>query len=290
MWQRQWWAVALLIPLAFTGVLSAGAVAYGQCSQAERNADSCSDNTTQWSSENDGDQVTIIREEQQGGSEGSQEGGDVPGGSSGANGSTGGGGSYEPPPIRQEAELGSSECEIKVQGLCRGQAPSKNPPAEEGSATPPTPPRYASELKNFRPQRPSIVVEPDGWSVPTLPTNVIARASSHTLRGELLGWPVEVRFRPSGYHWSFGDGSSRSTGTRGESWSRRNAPQFSPTDTSHRYLRPGVYRVGLVVDYRVEFRFEGDEFERIEGQVSARASSRNVRVFSVSPLLVTDDH
>jgi len=258
-------------------------MAYGQCSQAERAAGSCNDTTSQWSTENDGDQVTIIREEQQNGVEGTQ----ADGSTSGAVTSPGNpSGPSLPPVIRPEAELGSSECEIKVQGLCRGAAPSKTPPAQQQENTPPTPPRYASELKNFRPHSPSILLEPDGWSVPTLATNMIAGASRHTIRGELLGWPVEVRFRPVAYHWSFGDGSSRSTSSGGGSWSSRNVPQFSPTETSHRYLRPGNYRVGLVVDYRVEFRFAGDEFDDINGNVSARAPSRSVEVFSVSPLLV----
>lgn len=283
MWHRHWLAVALLISLAGTGVWGASPAAYGQCSQAERTAGSCSDTSSEWSTENDGDQVTIIREQRQGGSEGTQGDASPPGTATSPGGQSG---PSRPPPIRLEAELGSSECEIKVQGLCRGAAPSKNPPAGQVQNTPPAPPRYAWELENFRPHRPSIVLEPHGWSVPTLPTNMIAGASRHTIRGELLGWPVEVRFRPVSYHWSFGDGFSRSTSRGGDSWSNRNAPQFSPTDTSHRYLRPGRYRVDLVVDYRVEFRFAGDEFDDIDGYVSARAPSQTVEVLSVSPLLV----
>lgn len=284
MWHRQSVAVGLVFPLmVLTAVVETGPVAHGQCSQAERTAGSCTDTTTQWDAEHDGDQVTIIREESNAGSEGSQSGSGAPPTSSGSSGPSG---PSSPPPIRQEAELGSSECEIKVQGLCRGVAPSKNPPVEQVTNTPPTPPQYASELENFRPDRPTIGFEPNGWSVPTLSTNMIAGASRHTVRGELLGWPVHVRFQPVSYHWSFGDGSSRTVSVRGDSWSSRNAPQFAATPTSHRYLRPGNYRVDLVVDYRVEFRFEGDEFGDIDGYVSARAPSRNMEVLSVSPLLV----
>lgn len=275
--------LVVLTALMVGAVVVTGSVAYAQCSQAERTAGSCTDTTTQWTTDNDGDQVTIIREESNAGSEGDQSGSGTPGTSTGSSVQMG---PTSPPPIRQEAELGSTECEIKVQGLCRGAAPSKNPPVEQVTNTPPTPPRYASELASFRPDRPSIVFEPNGWSVPTLPTNMIAGASRHTVRGELLGWPVEVRFQPVTYHWSFGDGASRTVSVRGDSWSSRNAPQFAATPTSHRYLRPGNYRVDLVVDYRVEFRFEGDEFDDIDGYVSATALSRNMEVLSVSPLLV----
>lgn len=262
-------AIALLL---FTLVPAHSA--YADCSQADRLGGSCSEVTTDTSR----DQVTIGRSESSPGS---------PGGESSTSGSTAGSGSswWSPPPIRTEATLGSSECDITVQGLCRGQAPAKTTPSSSSVETPPSPPRYASELRSFRPQRPSITVEPDGWTLPALSTNFVARAERHRVRGELLGWPVEVRFTPVAYHWAFGDGSSASRGHPGSTWAGSGARQFDATSTSHTYRRPGSYRVSLHVDYRVEFRFEGETFEDIRGRVSADASSVTVRVLTVSPLL-----
>jgi len=99
--------------------------------------------------------------------------------------------------------------------------------------------------------------------------------------GELLGWPVVVRFTPVAYQWGYGDGSGRSIGVAGGA----SALQFSPTETSHRYAKPGRYTVTLQVDYRVELWFDGGTFDDIDGRVSSRAASKTVEVFTVSPLL-----
>ena len=117
-------------------------------------------------------------------------------------------------------------------------------------------------------------------------TNMVAQARSPTVSGELLGWPVDVRFRPVAFHFDFGDGQGRSTTDPGSSWNSRGAPQFSATSTSHRYATPGGYQVGLRVDYRVELRFDGGAFDDLEGFVSANAPAQYVEVLTVSPLLV----
>ncbi len=268
------WPVVIIGPVVVAITLWADGRAYAECSQAQRTSGVCQSVTT----DIDGGGVTITREESSPGQPGTTTTGAAPGGSSGANRSS--------PPPRQEARLGSSECAIRVQGLCRGGSPAKNSPAAQSEQTPPTPPRYASELESFRPDRPAIRIEPQGWSVPRLPTNMVAVATVHRKRGELLGWPVEVRFTPVDYHWNFGDGSRRSTSDAGALWSQRGVAQFSATPTAHRYDRPGRYRVSLRVDYRVEFRFEGESFGDIDGEVSRDAPSQTVEVLTVSPLLV----
>ena len=262
-------------PIVVASTVWSGSIAYAECSQAERTGQFCQQVTT----ENDGDQVTIRRDQSTPGSPGHS----TPGGSGSQ------GGSWSPPPPRQEAALGSSECAIRVNGLCRGTAPSKTS-AESSQQTPPEPPRYASELESFRPDRPGLRVEPDGWSVPRLPTNMVALAPRHRERGELLGWPVDVRFTPVAYHWDFGDGTRRTTRDPGATWVDRGAAQFSATSTSHRYRAPGRYRVSLRVDYRVEFRFDGESFADIDGTLSRNAPSRWVDVLTVSPLLFRGTH
>ena len=240
--------------------------AWAGCSQAQRTAGMCVDITI-------GDEdITVERSEYDPGSPGSS-------------GSIGSEPTWEPPPIRTEVELGSSECEIKIDGLCRGAAPAKT--TDQGvTATPPSLPQFASELEGFRPSRPSITVQPDGWTLPRLPTNLVARASTHRDSGELLGWPVEVRFRPVRFHWDYGDGSGFSTHQKGSTWGESGQRQFEPTMTSHIYRAPGFYRIALAVEYEVEIRFEDDEFESLDGTVTARASDVLVDVLTVSPLVV----
>ena len=240
--------------------------AWAGCSQGQRTAGTCIDITV------GDDDITIEAREYDPGSPGSS-------------GSTGSGSTWEPPPIRLEAELGSSECEIKIDGLCRGAAPAKNTEQAE-SSTPPTLPRFASDLEGFRPEQPGITVQPDGWSLPRLPTNFVAKASTHRDSGELLGWPVEVRFRPVAFHWDYGDGSGLSTGQKGSTWGQKGQRQFDRTATSHVYRAPGSYRVRLVVEYEVEIRFEDDEFDSLEGTLTRSASDVVVQVLTVSPLVV----
>lgn len=240
--------------------------AWAGCSQGQRTAGTCIDITV-------GDEdITVERSDYDPGSPGSSH-------------STGSGSTWEAPPVRLEAELGSSECEIKIDGFCRGAAPAKSTD-QEVSTTPPTLPRFASDLEGFRPARPSITVQPAGWSLPRLPTNLVARASTHRQSGELLGWPVEVRFRPVAFHWDYGDGSGASTGQKGSTWNELGKRQFEPTTTSHVYRAPGSYRVVLFVEYDVDIRFDDDEFESLDGTVTAKASDVAVQVLTVSPLVV----
>lgn len=263
-------AVVVLLTLtvsAATLALSAPP-GYAGCSQAQRTAGVCVDIDI------GDDEVRVERSESTPGAPG------TPGTSQTTSSST-----WEPPPLRMEAELGSAECEIKIDGLCRGAAPPK-PTTTESAATPPTPPRYASELEGFRPDRPGITVEPAGWSMPRLPTNFVARADTHREQGELLDWPVEVRFRPVTYHWQYGDGGGRSVTTRGSDWSSQGKRQFDTTATSYVYRAPGTYTVSLHVDYAVDIRFENDEFEELEGTVSVAAPSVEIDVLTVSPLVV----
>ena len=199
----------------------------------------------------------------------------------GAPGSTSSSGRWWSPPPPREPVLGSSECQVKISGYCRSASPSKNQPEE--TITPPTPPSSSSDLESFRPGFPAIVVEPGGWSIPRLPTNIFAAVGETIETGELLGWPIQVRFTPSRYQWNYGDGLSVTHSGAGNSW---GAAQFSPTTTSHTYSRPGVYRVSLEVGFHVAYRFDDGGFMEIPGMVWRSAEQRNLQVLTVTSLLV----
>ena len=295
--------------------------AFANCSQADRNAGECrhidgsaTDNT-----------VTIRVDTTTPGSPGS--GGDTISGSSGGSSGSGGqasrsegGGSVGvpgdteatspprsrrgPPPPPRNPTLGSSNCEVVIAGMCRGASPPRNQPSlapppdspgvgsstpgSQTPATPPTPPRSVSELGAFSPERPGLAIQPGEWSMPRLSTNFVAQARTHRQSGELAGWPIEVRFTPHRYHWNFGDGNSATLSEPGRTWEALGLRQFQPTPTSHVYQRPGSYQASVRVEYRAEFRFVGESWQRLSGTVSATSQTSRIQVLTVSPLLLGD--
>jgi hypothetical protein len=111
--------------------------ALADCTQGERIGGECSAVTTS----SDGEEVTIGVSTSTGGN---------PGSTADSSAASSGYGSWSPPPIRQEAELGSGECEVKLAGLCRAQAPAKPTTSTTTESTPPTPPTHASHSADSR--------------------------------------------------------------------------------------------------------------------------------------------
>ena len=126
------------------------------------------------------------------------------------------------------------------------------------------------DLASFVPARPSLGGAPAGFGVVGTPTNIVAGASTHTLTGPLLGWDVTVRFRPAGYVFDYGDGSSARTTTGGATWAALGLPQFSPTSTSHVYRERGTYTVSLTLQYSADVDF-GSGWRPVPGYVNAPA-------------------
>ena len=174
-----------------------------------------------------------------------------------------------------------SQCEVIVANRCRQSSPSKDSPELEVSE--PIAPTSVSDLVSFSPATGSLVVEPGSWSLPRLPTNVYSRAGESIQAGDLLGWPIEVRFTPRSFRFTYGDGSSAAYSTGGGSWGSR---QFTPTATSHVYNSPGVYALSAEVTYSVSYRFDGGDFEAVAGTITKPGGSATVRVLRVSSLLV----
>jgi hypothetical protein len=272
---------------------------FADCSQADRNAGECRsiDGST---SDN---QVTIRVDTSTSGSSGSSGGSSTRDGDGSATPEATTSASPPrvrrgPPPPPRLPTLGSSNCQVVIAGMCRGASPPRNPPAAavpasptsgtSSLATPPTPPRSVSELGQFIPERPGLTIQPGDWSMPRLHTNVIANARTHRQSGELAGWPIEVRFIPQRYHWSFGDGNQRTFGEPGRTWSALGLRQFDPTPTSHVYERPGNYQLSVRVEYRAEFRFVGESWQRLSGTVSSTSQTSRLQVLTVSPLLLGD--
>jgi len=250
-----------------------------ECSQAARVAGDCGALTA----ETTGDSVTIGATRQTPGSPG------VAGSSSTATTPSSPSPRSAAPQARPLAPvLGSAQCTAVLLGRCRASSPPRGQaPAPVRVVTPPrppAPPSSVSDLAQFRPAGSSIVVEPGEWTLPRLPTNIYSTAVEHQVSGTLLGWPMEVRFTPVGYHWDYGDGVRRSHSIRGSGW---GSGQFSPTSTSHVYARPGVFVVSLTVEYRAGFRWAGQgAFSPVAGSIRQSGGARSVDVLEVTPVLV----
>ena len=247
-----------------------------ECSQSSRTSAQCPTITT----DIDGDEVSVGASRSSSGSPG----GETDQGDRGSSVSTPVASSRlpSPPPARIVRNMNQlvRTCSLVVANLCRQAPPTSNSSSE---VSVPTPPSSASELASFSPQGSSIRVEPGDWSLPRLPTNIFSTATETVVSGELLGWPIQVKFTPRSYRWGYGDGSFATTNSRGASWGEN---QFSPRATSHIYTQPGVYDISGEVNYSVSYRFDDGEFVGIPGSITRSSGGARVWVLTVSPLLV----
>lgn len=166
----------------------------------------------------------------------------------------------------------SVDCTETAEGRCVGVSPPKTVDK----------PETVHDLETFRPRRPRQFSEPAGWAIVSLPINFVSNARSHVVTGKLSGHAVEVRFVPVHYRRTFGDGSIQSTTVRGARWSTA----WSSTDTSHVYRGTGLYDVGLLVTYVVDYRYVGLDWVRLRGTVSRAAQNLTVHVVGANTVLV----
>lgn len=147
------------------------------------------------------------------------------------------------------------------------------------------PPVTIHDVASFAPEGPLLAGEPDNVGVAGLPTNFVATASAHTVDGELFGFPVSVRFTPAAFDFMYGDGTSQSTASSGQSWDDLNQAQFTPTPTSHTYTDRGTYSASVDVRYTAEVDF-GVGWFPITGEVTAAGSPQEIRIFEAHTALV----
>jgi hypothetical protein len=175
-----------------------------------------------------------------------------------------------------DANDGPDECPVVVNGQCVGSSPPK-----DGSG-----PTSVSDLESFRPRTPAQFGEPSGWSVRRIPANFWSTAYAHTVSGELLGNPADVRFTPVLFRRYFGDGERRTSASRGASWRELGQAPWTRTSTSHAYETTGRYLVRLLVWYSAEFRFGSQDWVQLSGEVRVWANKLEVTVLSADVVLV----
>lgn len=142
-----------------------------------------------------------------------------------------------------------------------------------------------ADLVSFRPATPTLGGEPAGFGVVGMPANFVAGASEQQLAGVLLGYPVTVRFTPTAYVFSYGDGSTLRAASGGTSWEASGVAQFTSTSTSHVYAQRGTYATGVTIEYAAAVDF-GTGWRPVDGVVTARSADYPVQVVEVRTALV----
>jgi hypothetical protein len=143
-----------------------------------------------------------------------------------------------------------------------------------------------ADLASFRPARPSLDGEPQGFAVLGMPANLVAAASTQHIPGTILGWYVTVRFVPARFVFTYGDGGSATTSTGGASWERLGLAQFTPTATSHVYAHRGTFPVSVAVEYSASVDFGSGTWRPVAGYVTASTGGYDVQVVEVRTALV----
>lgn len=164
--------------------------------------------------------------------------------------------------------------------------------AVEGTGTPPPvaePIVTWADIVSFKATLPVLSTEPAGWAVRGLPMNPVASASVEVLSGTLLGRPAQVRFTPTAFEWSYGDGATRRSATGGASWSALRLDELSDTSTSHAYAARGEYTLTVSVVLSAEYQFAGSAWRPIAGTLTLAGGSTTISVKTIKTVLVSED-
>lgn len=123
-----------------------------------------------------------------------------------------------------------------------------------------------------------VVQPPGGETLVNFATNFYTEAAPFERSVTLVGQRVDLRIRPSGFGWSFGDGTVTRTTTPGAA--------YPALDVTHEYARAG--RVGPSVDttYSADFRVNGGPWEPVVGTVTMTGAPVALQVRTASPTLV----
>lgn len=196
-------------------------------------------------------------------------------------------GTPAPPAGPSEEAIRLAEC-LDESGTTRCVRPQREEtaaPAPDAPSAPGAPVVTITDLAQFAPDATVVAAEPDNVGVAGMPTNFAAAASVQTRTGTLFGAPIVARFTPVGYDYTFGDGTSATTTTAGQSWEALGQAPFTPTPTSHTYRERGTYNARVDVRYTAEIDL-GSGWIPLSGQLTSRGTAVQIRIFEARTALV----
>ncbi len=153
---------------------------------------------------------------------------------------------------------------------------------EAAAAAPPVVITSAMVLRALRevplPESVLVVQPPGGRTLVNFETNFYTEAEEFTRTVRLAGQRVDLRIRPSGFGWHFGDGASLSTTSAGS--------PFPDLEVTHSYRRRGAVGARVDTTYSADFRVNGGPWQAVEGTVTMAGQSVGLQVLTASPTLV----
>ncbi|WP_157521099.1 hypothetical protein [Microbacterium sp. Leaf159] len=173
-------------------------------------------------------------------------------------------------------DSGTTRCAPRAN---QAAAPASIPPA------PGTPTIRISDLVRFAPASVLAASEPGNVGIAGMPTNFIGAATSQIQNGELFGLPLRVRFTPAGYDYTYGDGSTSTVTSPGQTWAALGQAQFTPTATSHVYRGPGVYPARVDIRYTAQVDLGGGWID-VPGQLTTPGAVQEIRILEARTALV----
>lgn len=193
----------------------------------------------------------------------------------GSGGSGGSGGGWTPHPDWSTGGDGTPGSNIGPGGetaVCSAMRPDEcfivTPPPAESAEEAVVPTVTIRDVASFAPDAPTVTTEPRAWGLRNAHTNVIADAAGHTRTGTLLGQAAAVNFIPIGFTIDYGDGTTATTASGGDTWANLGLAEFSKTPTSHRYTKVGTKTITAEVEYAAEYSLNGGAWIPVAGTLS----------------------
>lgn len=140
---------------------------------------------------------------------------------------------------------------------------------------------------------PTLATDLDGFGLRGGVTNVYATDDVQTVTTTVLGQSVEVSAKPVSWRFDYGDGSavnvsSSSGGPLPEQVLADPAKVFeTDTATSHRYQQTGTYSIGLVTEFRGEYRVGGGGWVSIPGSTTVASEPITMDIWRTTSLHVS---
>ncbi|WP_244931633.1 hypothetical protein [Nocardioides sp. W7] len=123
-----------------------------------------------------------------------------------------------------------------------------------------------------------VVQPPGGETLVNFATNFYTEAAPFERSVTLVGQRVDLRIRPSGFGWRFGDGSGTTTTEPGAA--------YPALEITHEYARAGAITPSVDTTYSAEFRVNGGAWEPVLGTVTMQGEPVALQVRTASPTLV----